>query len=121
MWWSVIDTKPRKRIKDPELLRRMHLMWFECALCGSTGRLSLHHINKHPRDDVQENLVMVCGSGTTGCHGLIESHDEPTLRKLGEYILRSRGDTIMYLYEYLGPVAATEWMHTHFMVSGYDE
>ena len=110
------DPKPRGRIKDPSLLRALHLEWRECALCGKTGQLSLHHINKHPRDDVRGNLVMLCGSGTTGCHGKIEAHDHQVLWLLGEHILGSRGDTIVYLYEYLGAVAAQEWIRRNLLV-----
>jgi hypothetical protein len=61
-------------VRDPVLLSILHRDWRECALCGQhRGRLSLHHISKHPRDDVEANLVMLCGSGTTGCHGEIEA------------------------------------------------
>lgn len=104
------DTKPEGRIKDPKLLAVLHLMWRECALCRASDLLSLHHINKHPRDDIEGNLVMLCGSGTTGCHGLIEARNSEKLAELGEYILKARGDTIVYLYDRMGPEAAQEWM-----------
>ncbi len=54
-----------------------------CARCGITlsGFYSLHHRKprgmggtKDPRSDDPRNLIHLCGSGTTGCHGLIESH-----------------------------------------------
>ena len=109
------DPKPRAKIKDPALLKMLHLEWLDCALCGKTGHLSLHHINKHPRDDIRGNLVMLCGSGTTGCHGLIEDHDHDMLIALGQHILGCRGDTIVYLYEYLGAVAAQEWMRRNLL------
>lgn len=112
------DPKPRARIKDSLVLRTLHLEWRECALCGKTGQLSLHHINKHPRDDVRGNLVMVCGSGTTGCHGRIEAHDQQTMWLLGEHIMGCRGDTIVYLYEYLGAVAAQDWIRRNLLVEG---
>ena len=91
------DPKPASRVKDPGVFRVLHLEWRECALCGSIGPLSLHHVSKHPRDDLRSNLVMVCGSGTTGCHGLIESRNFEKLRELGEYLLEHRPDTIEYL------------------------
>lgn len=58
-----------------------------CARCGAaiTGQRgydwSLHH--RRPRGsggtslawvNLPGNLVMLCGSGTTGCHGFVESH-----------------------------------------------
>lgn len=113
---TTADPKPRGRIKDPSLFRLLHLEWRECAICGKTGQLSLHHINKHPRDDVKGNLVMLCGSGTTGCHGRIEAHDHQVMWLLGEHILGNRGDTIVYLYEYLGAVAAQDWIRRNLLV-----
>lgn len=50
-----------------------------CRVCGKTKRkikITLHHLV--PRslggDDFEDNLVPLCGDGTTGCHGLIEAH-----------------------------------------------
>jgi hypothetical protein len=106
------DPKPEPRVSDPELLRCLHRRWRECAVCGtSSGRLSLHHIRKHPRDDVEGNLVMLCGSGTTGCHGAVEAHDEKTLRRLRDHIECCRADTIDYLDWRLGGLdRATDWL-----------
>lgn len=104
------DFKPRPTIRDKELLRQLHSLWRDCALCGNTDRLSLHHIHKHPRDDVQGNLVMLCGDGVRGCHGLIESHHGPTERALMRYILNARPDTINYLAATMGPAVASEWI-----------
>lgn len=111
------DPRPAQRVRDSQLLQQLHLEWRECAICRATGPfLSLHHITKHPRSDVRGNLVMLCGSGTTGCHGKIEARDEETMRALGGYLLRVRGDTIAYLYETKGAVAAQEWMRANYML-----
>ncbi len=87
------DPKPPRRIRDKQLLAAMHLRWRECALAYTDAhdrdperQLSLHHISKHPRHDTVENLVMLCGSGTTGCHGRVEAHDPETIRELNEYL-----------------------------------
>lgn len=47
-----------------------------CRVCGATLRPSLHHLvgKDNFGDDVIENLIPLCGSGTTGCHGIYESH-----------------------------------------------
>lgn len=125
------DPKPIGRIRDRDLLRLLHLEWRECALCGSTGvtqegvpnpgglrwiGLSLHHIVKHPRDDVRGNLICLCGDGVSGHHGLIEAHDPETLKALGSFILKARGDTIAYLYERLGASAAQEFMRKSLLI-----
>lgn len=98
-------------------MQKLHLLWRECALCGDTGTLSLHHISKHPRDDMLGNLVMLCGSGTTGCHGLIEANNPMKLRELGEHVLKMRPDVIDYLYRRKGSEPAQEWMRRHFLLS----
>lgn len=56
---------------------------YECLVCGGTktdgwSGYSRHHrlMRSHPfpRLHAPENLIRVCGSGTTGCHGMIHSH-----------------------------------------------
>lgn len=106
------DWKQASVIKDPGLLSDLHREWRECALCGrSIGKLSLHHILKHPRDDVRGNLVMLCGHGTIGCHGDIEHHDPERKGELGLYIVVARPDTIEHLDWRLGSLEAVgEWL-----------
>jgi hypothetical protein len=86
--------------------------WRECAICGWQSPLSLHHVSKHPRDDVRGNLVMVCGSGTTGCHGRLEAHDRMTSWLLGQYILAERPDVVEYLIWRKGEESAKEWIRS---------
>lgn len=66
-----------------------------CLLCPEQA-WTLHHLV--PRslggDDVRENLVPLCGSGTTGCHGLIEANNVTARRKLRQ---RLRGFHIDYI------------------------
>lgn len=115
------DPKPAARARDPELLRALHVEWRECALadldlpaCLGASPRSLHHVHRHPRDDVRANLVMLCGSGTTGCHGAIEHADEETRRALGRHIRIHRPDTFGYLREKLGgPIQADEWLRRY--------
>ena len=114
---TVVDLKPLRRIRDPQLLRTMHLVWVECCLCGAVSPLSLHHISKHPRDDVRGNLCMLCGSGTTGCHGRIEARDPVTTRLLGEYIDEFRGDVSDYLISRKGRTEAVEWMRVNLLIA----
>jgi hypothetical protein len=50
-----------------------------CRVCGRGGPAgigcSLHHLVPKSQlgDDVAGNLVPLCGSGTTGCHGHVEN------------------------------------------------
>lgn len=55
---------------------------FRCELCaGPMDSMSLHHRSprqmggsKVPWINNPENLLAICGSGTTGCHGMVESN-----------------------------------------------
>lgn len=109
------DPKPPARIRDPLLLRRLHLRWRRCALADGNcvpGR-SLHHVSKHPRDDVEGNLVMLCGDGTRGHHGKVEAWDEPTRAALGA-ALRKRQDVRQYLEGRYGMEGAFEFLERQY-------
>lgn len=107
----VADFKDGPRIKDPELMKQAHWAFDECVICGGID-ISIHHIL--PRggwcgiagDDVWENLVPLCGSGTTGCHGGVEHGVDAVCRALGLYVLRERPDTMTYLERKLGSADA---------------
>lgn len=112
------DPRPIGRIRDPKLLRDLHFEWRECVLClwthGLGFPLSLHHVCKHPRDDVRENLVMLCGDGVRGCHGRIEANDREALQKLGRYLRRERPDVLLHLEWRMGRSGAREWFDQRF-------
>ena len=71
-----------------------------CARCRRSVTdfpASVHHRvprrmggTRDPRINDPRNLVLVCGSGTTGCHGWIESHRE--LSYASGWLLRSLDD-----------------------------
>jgi hypothetical protein len=76
----IVDPRPPKRIKADQnqwLRLRNRKVPAECRLCGKTDGLTIHHIVSKSLggDDVLDNLVWLDGSGTTGCHGLVEAHD----------------------------------------------
>lgn len=119
------DFKRGKRHVDPDLFKKVHLSARGCELaiyggCAKGQRLSAHHVlpkgSPYFGDDTKWNLVMVCGSGTTGHHGLIEAGDEPTLAALGRRLVMSRRDTIAYIEGKLGVVAGRDWLLRHLRV-----
>lgn len=113
------DFKTGRRIKDPELLRQAHWAFDECVVCGSI-EISVHHILPRGQegDDVWENLVPLCGSGTHGCHGAVEAGLDSVCRALGVYVTRERPDTLLYLKNKLGgPKAAGEFLRRRLRVS----
>jgi hypothetical protein len=102
-------------VRDPELLRTLHVLWRgECVLETISDcyrqRYSLHHIHRHPRDDVRGNLVMLCGDGVQGHHGQITAESSTAKAALGQYILAHRLDTLRYLADKLGDEQARAWL-----------
>jgi len=106
------DAKPAKRVKNPKAMSDAHKRGGVCALNCNTTPVSLHHVLPRSQggDDVAANMLFLCGSGTTGHHGLVEANDTPTLVLLGEHLLLERPDTISYIKGKLGEEAGTAWL-----------
>jgi hypothetical protein len=68
------DPKPTARIIDPDAGRAK--VWGErrCRVCCQPYDLTRHHLVPVSLggDDVDDNIVPLCGDGTRGCHGLVE-------------------------------------------------
>jgi hypothetical protein len=113
------DWKHPRRIDDPDLLSRLHIEWRgECAvfeLGDCVPRTSLHHVHKHPRDDLRENLAPVCGSGTTGHHGKLEAHNQLVCEAFGHYLMQERPDVMFYLAAKLGSQQALAWVDRYLL------
>ena len=111
------DPKPTKRVKDNAVMRDLHRRGVICVICGNSA--SLHHI--YPKgqggDDVVDNLVGLCGHGTSGHHGEIEANEVTARITLGEFILEERPDFVFYLQGKLGEEAAREWLRQKFFLS----
>lgn len=67
------DTKPAPRIVDPKASRRKLLADRVCRACGQQATNCHHLLGKGGRrgDDVVENMIPLCGSGSHGCHGAL--------------------------------------------------
>lgn len=63
-----ITAATRSALKE----RAMHC----CEVCGHHGATNAHHrVNQSQRGrDTLGNLMLLCGSGTTGCHGRITTN-----------------------------------------------
>lgn len=96
------DPRPTGRLRDPQLLRRLHLEFDECVVCGAVYGLTLHHLLSRAQggDDVRANLISLCmGNGVSDCHGKLHSGD----RAVREEIRRHLSDeSISYLLERKG-------------------
>lgn len=54
---------------------------------------------------------MLCGSGTTGHHGLVTVHDPVTIEALRGHLRAHRPDVIEYLTRKLGGAeSASQWL-----------
>ncbi|KFI50039.1 HNH endonuclease [Bifidobacterium biavatii] len=63
----------------------LHRDAYRCLVCGrdldaSWSGYSIHHrrLRSHGGSDLNQpsNLILLCGSGTTGCHGEIHAHPD---------------------------------------------
>lgn len=103
------DPKPRRRLvlSNREYLRLVRAMlasYPTCELCFKRASESAHHVVSKGQggDDVGENLAMLCGSGTTLCHGEVETSREARARLRP----RLRPETISYVLQRKG----AEWL-----------
>jgi hypothetical protein len=125
------DPKPPARIVDRAALRRAKLANPTCAACGAGGANGHHVLPKGAGagagDDVPENIVGLCGSGTTGCHGSwhgspyvhngIRRDREWVARRVGETLLDQRPETIRYVLTKLGQEAGLAYLERVYLVN----
>lgn len=79
---AVQVAKPRRNTGPDPWVRQQVMMRFSgrCARCGEYGASIQHRKPRrmggtsNPAINFPSNLIWVCGSGTTGCHGHMESH-----------------------------------------------
>lgn len=124
------DQKAESRIVDRSATTRALLTYPECAACGHAASNG-HHVIPIGRgatgDDVVENVVGLCGTGTERCHGAFHGNPyeaevyliddglgpdvrygkqrrdrEWVCRRVGEHLLDRRPDVIAYVLGKLG-------------------
>jgi hypothetical protein len=118
-------SKPRKQTRtvDRKATTRQTLKRRACFCggqidgCDGVAATSHHVLSKaQGGDDVEANLVSCSGSGTTGCHGLIENEDLDARRLLGEHLVLERPDTLDYIRRELGEVAGNDWLRRRLFI-----
>lgn len=106
------DFKAPPRLRDPEAMSAMHRAGGECLSCGRDARYcSIHHLLGRAQggDDVEANMVFLCGDGASGCHGAYHgnpyrgdfgarfTHDT-VADSIGRYLMHESGsDALNYL------------------------
>lgn len=135
------DPKPEQRIVDPRAIAEARLRYRWCAACGARAG-SIHHIvqkgSPHFGDDVLENLLGLCGDGTTGCHGAYhgtpytavgyatgpafgpdwqERRDaEWVARRIGRHLMLERQDAREYILRKIGDPAGWAFLERAYFV-----
>lgn len=131
-----------QRIIDVQAIRSAKLIFDECAACGAPAT-NIHHVvskgSPHFGDDVRQNFVGICGSGTTGCHGAF--HGSPYVvevylwdgdpldssvlqrrdaewvgKQIGVYIDQERPDVIEYVLRRLGDGPGREFLRRFYFM-----
>jgi hypothetical protein len=111
LWdFHLADPKPARRVKaDQNEWQRLRAEKIAmCRVCAEKIGSTLHHLVSKSLggDDMADNLVPLCGSGTTGCHGLIEARDAWACSLLGQrltaeeraYVVVKKGAGFMARY-----------------------
>lgn len=95
------DPKPAKRIVAPKAGLAKVRAEGKCRACGRvpagtpTDYLQRMHLvpksGMNRGDDIDENIVAGCGSGTTGCHGTLtgQARSDPEYRKVAADLRRN--------------------------------
>lgn len=102
------------RIVNPAAVVAKVLAERECRVCGKPASNGDHIIQKgapHYGDDVEENVVPLCGTGTSGCHGKKHDRDPETMLIYGE---RLKPDEIEYVRSKLGQEEGDAWLFNTF-------
>lgn len=125
------DPKPRPRIRATSTqwraLRVRKLLGRPCRLCPAAAT-NLHHVVPRSQggDDVEANLVEVCGSGTTGCHGATETgercvdadgtaHDPDVVNaRIRRFVAESHGHCLYLVKKLGGPDQARSFLDRYY-------
>lgn len=107
--------KPRKRYvarRGEWIEYRLALLGGPCLICPNTSE-TLHHVvpKSVGGDDVPENLIPLCGSGTTGCHGRVEG-------RTGGARERVREELPQRVFAYVLLKKGAGWLDRHYPSSG---
>lgn len=79
-----------------------------CRLCGATANVNAHHLIPRSLGGLwtESNIVGLHGSGTTGCHGLVEARNKPACHLLRTllsdaeyaYVVGKKGEAFLDRY-----------------------
>lgn len=123
-----------RRIVDKTAWKGVLLADRACVACGRPATNTDHVVRRgspHFGDDVPENLLPLCGSGSSGCHGA--RHGSPyvdgsgrrwtpeDVRRAEGRVLARRPPMIRYVLDKLGDEAGRDYLRRFFYVEVTDE
>jgi 5-methylcytosine-specific restriction endonuclease McrA len=81
----------------------------ECRLCGTTFCVNAHHLIPRSLGGIwtESNIVGLCGSGTTGCHGLVEARNRTACHVLRTTLTDAE-------YSYLVSKKGEDWLERYY-------
>lgn len=131
------DPKPAKarrknrprRLVDPAAVQAVRLRGGACASCGRRAE-SAHHViprgGPHFGDDVDANIVLLCGDGTRECHGAAEGSPfvrlgkrwtpEDVRRRIGQHLILAQPQTVAYAVQKLGLEPGIDFLRRRYHV-----
>ncbi|MGH1563075.1 HNH endonuclease [Mumia sp. DW29H23] len=103
---TAVPTAVRQDVYDRDAHR--------CVRCGKGGQLTIQHRigrgmggTRDPKVAAVSNLLALCGSGTTGCHGWVEHH--PILADAHGWSAPRRATTTAWaVYSWRGWIALSD-------------
>jgi hypothetical protein len=112
--------RPRSQIRivNPAAIAAKTLSERACRACGvGLIRPNGHHLvpkgSPHFGDDVEANIIPLCGSGTTGCHGRVHDHDHAVLGAIGAAL---HDDEVAYVLDKMGVDEGSDWLMRRYRV-----
>jgi hypothetical protein len=87
----------------------------ECRLCGTTVKVNAAHLIPKGMGGTiggvwtESNIVGLCGSGNTGCHGLTEKRDRQACHRLRELLTDAE-------YSYVVSKMGEQWLDNRYPV-----
>lgn len=82
-----------------------------CEICGSHGATNAHHRQNRSQggSDRLANLLLLCGSGTTGCHGTV-TKAPVWADQLGYTVKRDQSAAGKAVWRWSREAARNEWV-----------
>lgn len=124
------DPKPARRVADRKVGILKVQSEARCRACGYRGLSHISRAHLVPKgqrgDDVDANIVPLCGGGTTGCHGSLTDHHPASYPSLyagrdWKFVASAlRGRLTEEEESYVIRKKGLDWLNKHYPYRGQD-